>query len=71
MKEIKKKNSEDLVKFLNEKREAVRAFRFDIAGASKKNVKASMLARKEIARALTEQKLREKEVSMGNKVTTA
>lgn len=58
MKEIKKKSAEDLVKFLNEKREVVRAFRFDIAGASKKNVKAHMTARKEIARALTEENLR-------------
>lgn len=59
MKEIKKKSGDDLVKFLAEKREVVRAFRFDIAGSAKKNVKSKLLARKEIARALTEQKLRE------------
>ena len=61
MKEIKKKSAEDLATYISEKREAVRAFRFDIAGASKKNVKASMLARKEIARALTEKNMRARE----------
>jgi len=59
MKEIKKKSVDDLVKLLSEKREAVRAFRFDIAGSAKKNVKASMLARKEI---LTEQNMRNRNV---------
>lgn len=58
MKEIKKKSGEDLVKFLTEKREDVRAFRFDIAGSAKKNVKAHMTARREIARAMTEQNMR-------------
>ncbi|MGB2580210.1 MAG: 50S ribosomal protein L29 [Minisyncoccia bacterium] len=58
MKEIKKKSATDLVKLLNEKREELRAFRFDIAGSAKKNVKAPLLARREIARILTEQKIR-------------
>lgn len=58
MKELKKKSAEDLAKLIAEKREAVRAFRFDLAGSSKKNVKAPKLARKEIARILTEQNLR-------------
>ncbi|HBH71531.1 MAG: hypothetical protein UU88_C0015G0012 [Parcubacteria group bacterium GW2011_GWC1_42_11] len=58
MKEIKKKSATDLVKLLNEKREALRAFRFDIAGSARKNVKAPLLARREIARILTEQKIR-------------
>lgn len=61
MKEIKKKSGDDLKKFLNEKREIVRAFRFDIAGSAKKNVKSAMAARKEIARALTEENMRSKE----------
>jgi len=61
MKEIKKKSAEDLVKFLTEKREVVRAFRFDIAGSAKKNVKSAMTARKEIARALTEENMRQRE----------
>lgn len=58
MKEIKKKSATDLVKLLNERREELRAFRFDIAGSAKKNVKAPLLARKEIARILTEQNIR-------------
>ena len=62
MKEIKKKNSDDLVKLLAEKREEVRSFRFGIAGAAKKNVKAHSAARKVIARVLTETNLRKREV---------
>jgi len=61
MKEIKKKSAEDLVKLLSEKREEVRVFRFDLAGSAKKNVKASMLARKEIARILTEENQRNRD----------
>lgn len=61
MKEIRKKSAEDLVKLLAEKREAIRAFRFDIAGSAKKNVKAPKIARKEIARILTEQNIRNRE----------
>ena len=61
MKEIKKKNAEDLTKYLAEKREEVRAFRFDIAGSAKKNVKAHMTARKEIARILTEENSRKRQ----------
>jgi len=63
MKDIKKKSGEDLVKFLADKREEVRAFRFDLAGSAKKNVKAPKLARKAIARALTEQTLRSREAN--------
>ena len=47
-----------MVKLLEEKREAVRSFRFGLAGSAKKNVKAPLLARKEIARILTEQNSR-------------
>jgi ribosomal protein L29 len=54
MTDITKKSAEDLAKLLVEKREEVRAFRFDVAGSAKKNVKAAMAAKKEIARALTE-----------------
>ena len=61
MKDIKKTSGEDLAKLLTEKREAVRAFRFGIAGAAKKNVKAHMTARKEIARILTEENSRKRE----------
>lgn len=58
MTEIKKKSSEELAKLLDEKKEEVRSFRFGVAGAAKKNVKAPLLARKEIARILTEQSSR-------------
>lgn len=58
MKEIKKKSSDDLAKLLAEKREEVRSFRFGIAGAAKKNVKAHSASRKDIARILTESNFR-------------
>jgi len=60
MTDINKKSAEDLTKTLAEKREEIRAFRFDLAGSAKKNVKAVSLARKEIARTLTELNLRKK-----------
>lgn len=58
MTEYKKKNVEDLIKFLDEKREAIRAFRFDVSGSAKKNVKESGSNRKEVARILTELNIR-------------
>ena len=54
MTDISKKSNEDLVKTIDEKKEELRAFRFDLAGSAKKNSKAPMLARKEIARTMTE-----------------
>jgi len=60
MKEYKKKNIEELAKLLNEKREEVRAFRFDITGSTKKNVKVSSTSRRNIARILTELNLRKR-----------
>lgn len=63
MTEYKKKSAEDLMKLLNEKREAVRAFRFDLSGSAKKDVKAAGSARKEIARILTELNARKNEAS--------
>lgn len=54
MTDINKKSAEDLMKTLSEKREEIRAFNFDLAGSAKKNVKAASLARKEVARTLTE-----------------
>ena len=53
MTDFNKKSAEDLTKLVSEKKEELRALRFDRAGAAKKNVKASLLARKEVARALT------------------
>lgn len=60
MEEYKKKTAEDLIKVLDEKREFVRAARFDQSGSSKKAVKGVSLAKKEIARILTEQSARSK-----------
>lgn len=67
MKELKKKSSEDLAKLLVEKMEVVRGARFDLAHSTKKNVKVTALARKEIARIKTEQNMRNREAA--NKVT--
>lgn len=58
MSEYKKKGPEDLKKLLEEKREEVRAARFERSGSAKKNVKSTSLAKKEIARILTEQNTR-------------
>lgn len=44
----------DLAKALNEKREALRKFRFGISGSKTRNVKEGRDIRKEIARILTE-----------------
>ncbi len=51
------------MKLLSEKREVVRAFRFDITGSTKKNVKVSVTSRKEIARILTELNIRKNNTS--------
>ncbi|MEK7460450.1 MAG: 50S ribosomal protein L29 [Patescibacteria group bacterium] len=54
MSELKNKSVEDLKKALDEKREEIRGIRFDLAGTTKKNVKATLLARREVARISTE-----------------
>jgi len=54
MTDFKKKTKEELTKAFNEKKEELRAFRFDVAGSAKKNVKAPRLARRDVARILTE-----------------
>lgn len=54
MSELIKKSNEDLTKLVWEKREELRSFRFDLAGTAKKNAKHAFLAKKEVARALTE-----------------
>ena len=61
MTDIKKKSVEDLTKLLIEKREAVRVFRFDVAGSAKKNAKEVQIAKKDIARALTELRARKEQ----------
>jgi ribosomal protein L29 len=54
MKEIRKKDEKGLIAYINEKREEVRAFRFGVAGASTRNVRAVRASKKEIARGLME-----------------
>ena len=58
MKEIKKMNDKDLASFVKEKREEIRAFRFNAAA---RDVRAVRTARKEIARGLTELTSRKKD----------
>ena len=58
MKELKNKNETELKKTLAEKREEIRQTRFGMAGSATRNTKATKVARKLIARILTEQKLR-------------
>ena len=58
MQEYKKKAPEELTKILEEKREEVRSARFEKSGSAKKNTKSVSLAKKEIARILTEQNTR-------------
>jgi ribosomal protein L29 len=58
MKEIKNKNEADLRKLLNEKQEALRSFRFGVAGSKVRNVKEGRMIRRDIARILTEINMR-------------
>jgi len=59
MNEIKKLKDSDLSSLVSEKRESIRSFRFGTAG---RDASAHRIARKDIARALTElQARREKE----------
>ena len=52
--EIKKLSDKELLKTLDEKRRAVRQFRFDITGSKVKNLKEGGSIRKDVARLLTE-----------------
>lgn len=52
-KDIVTKNSAELRELLKQKREALRVFRFGIAGSQSRNVKEGRNLRKEIARILT------------------
>jgi len=54
MTEYKGKSSTELHNTLAEKQEALRVFRFGMAGGKSKNVKEGRAHRKEIARILTE-----------------
>lgn len=55
------KKTEELLKERDEKREALRAFRFEMPGRKTKNVKAGRALRKEIAQIETELSARRKE----------
>ena len=55
---LKPKSSDELAKLLEIKQEALRQFRFDVAGSRVKHVRAGRLLRREIARAKTEQTAR-------------
>jgi len=52
--ELPKKSISDLYKTLEEKRNALRTFRFEMAGSRTRNVKEGRAAKKDIARILTE-----------------
>lgn len=52
--EVKNKSANELEKMLSEKRDAVRAFRFGVAGSRAKNVREGRNSRRDIARILTE-----------------
>lgn len=47
-------SSDDLMKLVADKREALRTLRFSASGSKNKNVKQARTIRKEIARALTQ-----------------
>jgi ribosomal protein L29 len=52
--DIQKLSDKELIKLLEEKRKAVRQFRFDITGSKVKNIKEGGNMRKDVARILTE-----------------
>lgn len=54
MSEYKNKTEKEIVGLLNDKREALRNYRFAISGSKTRNVREGRNARKEIARLLTE-----------------
>lgn len=66
-KDIKKKNDSDLAKFVAEKREDVRSFRFGVAGAGARDVRKVRAAKKDIARGLTELTARNTEANDAKK----
>lgn len=57
-KEIKEKADKDLEKMLEEKRLSLGAFRFGIEGSRTRNTKEGRNTRKDIARILTETRMR-------------
>lgn len=59
MTEFKKQSTEELRRAVEEKREALRVFRFGGAGGRARNVREGRNLRKEIAQMLTELRARE------------
>ncbi len=55
------KSEKDLIADVATEREAVRAFRFGVAGSATRNVRAVRTSKKEIARSLTELNRRARE----------
>lgn len=53
IKELREKNSEELQKLLNDKRESVRKLRFDIAAKQVKNNRQIRSNKKDVAKILT------------------
>ncbi len=53
IKELSKKNKNELLKTLSEKRTSLRDFRFSVSGSSVRNVKEGKSIKKDIARILT------------------
>ena len=53
MKDLSKKTEKELHVLLGEKKEALRVFRFGIAGSNVKNVKEGKTVKKDIARIMT------------------
>jgi ribosomal protein L29 len=58
MKDLKKLTDTDLNKKIEEKRKALLDLRFNMSGTGKRNSKEASNMKKEIAKMLTEQKLR-------------
>jgi ribosomal protein L29 len=54
MSDFNKMNDADLMKTLKEKREALRVFRFGVAGSKTRNVKEASVIKRDIARVMTE-----------------
>ena len=65
-KDLEKKDDKALFEFVNEKREAIRAFRFSNTGSATRNVRKVREDKKEIARALTMLTARNKNASNKN-----
>ena len=65
------KGIEELLKLRDEKREALRVFRFEMAGSKIKNVKIGKMLRKEIARIETELSFRKRQGRTGAALTDA